>query len=149
MRPLKYWNGPRVEAEGTDGKKRVRRIPAAGCNERATRPDAPSASRQEGCVAFGPESFRGCSLGRDRCGYRRCARALASAKNRQQRVPFQYINDLISVPRFARLVSQPALTQQQPTRCRTSATAKLIHVEKSNSRAERGYRPHATEEKQS
>ena len=144
MRPLKYWNGPRVESEGADGKERVRRIPAAGCNERATRPDAPSGSRPEGCVAFG--AGRRCSLGRDRCGYRRCARVLASAKNRQQRVPFQYFNGLISVPRFARLVSQPALTRQQPTRCRTSATAKSIRLEKSNSQAERGYRPHATEE---
>jgi len=39
-RLLKYWSGPRVEAEGMDGKERVRRIPAAGCNDRATRPAA-------------------------------------------------------------------------------------------------------------
>jgi hypothetical protein len=93
MRSLKYWNGPRVEPEGADGKKRVRPIPAAGCNERVARPDAPSGSRPESCVAF--DAGRRYSLGRDRCGYRRCARALASAKNRLQRVPFQYFNDLI------------------------------------------------------
>jgi hypothetical protein len=93
MRSLKYWNGPRVEPEEADGKERERRIPAAGCNERATRPNAPSASRPESCVAFG--AGRRYSPGRDRFGYRRCARALASAKNRQQRVPFQYFNDLL------------------------------------------------------
>ena len=93
MRSLKYWNRPRVEREGADGKERMRRIPAAGCNERATQPDAPSRSRPEGCVAFG--AGRRYSPGRDRFGYRRCARALASAKNRQQRVPFQYFNDLL------------------------------------------------------
>jgi len=44
MRPLKYWDGSRVEA-GADGKERVRPIPAAGCNEGATQLDAPSVSR--------------------------------------------------------------------------------------------------------
>ena len=29
-RLLKYWNGSRVEAEGADGKERVRRIPFLG-----------------------------------------------------------------------------------------------------------------------
>ena len=75
---LKYWNGPRVEAEGVDGEERARRIPTVGCNERATRPAAPSASRPQGCADFG--AGRRCSLGRDRSGYRRCARASASAK---------------------------------------------------------------------
>src|SRR5207302_9512462 len=77
-RLLKYWSRSRVEAEGMDGEERVRRIPAWGCNERATRPAALSASRPEGCVDFG--AGRRCSLDRDRCGYRRCARVLANAK---------------------------------------------------------------------
>jgi len=56
----------------------MRRIPRVGCNERATRPAAPSASRPAGlrriwgwpALLIGPGSH----------GYRRCARALASAK---------------------------------------------------------------------
>jgi hypothetical protein len=36
-----------------------------GCNEQATPPDATSGSRPTGWVPFGPESVRGCSLGRD------------------------------------------------------------------------------------
>jgi hypothetical protein len=79
-RLLKYWSVPRVEAEGVDGKERMRRIPAAGCTEGLTQPAARSDSRPKGCVEFGPESFRGCSLGRDRSGYRHCVRALANAK---------------------------------------------------------------------
>jgi hypothetical protein len=38
---LKYWSGPRVEAEESDGKERGRRIPIVGCNDQATRPAAP------------------------------------------------------------------------------------------------------------
>lgn len=34
---MKYWNGPRVEAGDVGGKERVRRIPVAGCYQRATR----------------------------------------------------------------------------------------------------------------
>jgi hypothetical protein len=73
--------------------------PLASCNERATPPDAPSASRPKGCVDFG--AGRRCSLGRDRCGYRRCARALASAKIEQQRDSFQYFNSLLRADRSA------------------------------------------------
>ncbi len=145
MRLLKYWSGPRVEAEGADGKERVRRIPAAGCNEGATRPDAPSGSRPKGCFAFG--AGQRCSLGRDRCGYRRCARALASAKNRQQRSPFQYFNSLISVPLFVRPVSLPALTRSRPARSRTNASWRSTRPEKSNNPAEQGCRPRAREDK--
>ena len=66
-RLLKYWRGPRVEAEVEDGKKRTRRIPGVGCNERATRPAAPSASRPQGCVEFGAGRVAAAtSLGRDR-----------------------------------------------------------------------------------
>ncbi len=50
MRSLKYWNGPRVEAEGADGKERARRIPTAGCNE------ASDAARRSFCLA--PEGLR-------------------------------------------------------------------------------------------
>jgi hypothetical protein len=39
------------------------RIPKVGCNEQATRPSAPSASRPQGCADIGPG--RRCSLGRD------------------------------------------------------------------------------------
>ena len=49
MRSLKYWNGPRVEPEEADGKERVRRIPAAGCNERV---DAASPESVRGQLPF-------------------------------------------------------------------------------------------------
>ena len=61
-----------------DGKERGRRIPAVGCNDRATPPAALLPRAVTGCVDFGVGPR--CSLGRDRCGYRRCARALANAK---------------------------------------------------------------------
>jgi hypothetical protein len=61
-----------------DGKERGRRIPAVGCNERATQPAALLPRAVTGCVDFGVGPR--CSRGRDRCGYRRCARALANAK---------------------------------------------------------------------
>src|SRR5436190_7757217 len=77
-----------------DGKERVRRISAAGCNERATQPAALLPRALQGCVDFGPESVRGCSLGRDRYGYRRCASRLGQRQNPQQRDPFQYFNSL-------------------------------------------------------
>ena len=52
-RLLKYWSVPRVEAEGVDGKERMRRIPAADYTEGLTQPAAPSDSRPKGCVEFG------------------------------------------------------------------------------------------------
>ena len=42
---MKYWGGPRAEAEGADGKERVRRIPFSGL--------------QRTSDAASPESFRG------------------------------------------------------------------------------------------
>ena len=52
-RLLKYWSGSRVEAERADGKERARRIPAAGCNERADAASCRlSASRRDGLRRF-------------------------------------------------------------------------------------------------
>jgi len=84
MRPLKYWNGPRVEAEGGAVKKRVRRIPARA-QQKATRqtPLLPRAVglrrfwRWPGVLAWWPRS----------CGYGAALRVVASAKNRQHAVP--------------------------------------------------------------
>ena len=45
MRPLKYWNGPRVEAEGVDGKERARRIPVSGLQRTS------DAARRPFCLA--------------------------------------------------------------------------------------------------
>ena len=93
-RLLKNWSGSRVEAEGADGKERARRIPARGCHERATPPDAPSASRPKGCAVFG--LGRRCSLGRDHKDIRHSARALAKAKNSGNATHPQYFNSLLS-----------------------------------------------------
>ena len=76
-----------------DGKERARRIPAAGCNERATHASCPSASRPTGLRRFwrwpallaGPRSLRISAL-RSRLGQR---------QNRQQRGPLQYFNSLL------------------------------------------------------
>jgi hypothetical protein len=61
-----------------DGKERGRRIPAVGCHDRATQPAALLPRAGTGCVDFGVGPR--CSLGRDRCRYRHCARAWANAK---------------------------------------------------------------------
>ena len=76
-----------------DGKKRVRRIPVLGCNERATPPAALLPRVRQGCLDFGADLR--CSLGRDRCGYRRCASRLGQRRNPQQRDPLQYFNSLL------------------------------------------------------
>jgi hypothetical protein len=49
-RPLKYWSGSRVEAEGMDGKERVRRIPFRGLQQTS------DAARRPFC--FAPEGLR-------------------------------------------------------------------------------------------
>jgi hypothetical protein len=49
----------------------------------------------EGCVDFGV-GLR-CSLGRDHCGYRRCASRLGQRQNPQQRDPLQYFNSLLAL----------------------------------------------------
>src|SRR5204863_3256926 len=51
-RLLKYWNGSRVDAEGADGKEESGASLFAGCNERATPPDAYFGSRPKGCCRF-------------------------------------------------------------------------------------------------
>src|SRR5436190_1970359 len=77
-RLLKYWDGSRVEAEGRMARSEGGASPQWGCNDRATRPAALLPRAVNGCVDFGV-GLR-CSLGRDRCGYRPCARALANSK---------------------------------------------------------------------
>src|SRR5258708_363046 len=62
-----------------DGKEQARRIPAGGCNERATQPAALLPRALQRCVDFGA-GVR-CSLGRDRCGYRHSAGDSFSAGN--------------------------------------------------------------------
>ena len=78
-----------------DGKERGRRIPVPQLrdNDRATPPAALLPRAGNGCVDFGA-GLR-CSLGRDRCGYRRCASRLGQRQNPQQRDPLQYFNSLL------------------------------------------------------
>src|SRR5207237_264528 len=66
--------------------------PHRGCNKRATQPAALLPRALKGCVDFGA-GLR-CSLGRDRCGYRRCASRLGQHQNPQQRGPLQFSNSL-------------------------------------------------------
>ena len=87
-----------------DGKKRMRRIPAGGCNERATQPAALLPRALQSCVDFGA-GLR-CSLGRDRCGYRHCASRLGQRQNPQQRGPLEYFNSLLD--QFELLQFSPA-----------------------------------------
>ncbi|CAN5593728.1 hypothetical protein BH20VER3_BH20VER3_05480 [soil metagenome] len=78
-RLLKNWSGLRVEAEGADGKERARRIPARGCNERATPPGRPFCLAPQGLRCFRPwPALLAWSRWQ---GYRPCARALARAQN--------------------------------------------------------------------
>ena len=78
-----------------DGRERGRRIPVAGCNDRATQPAALLPRAVDGCVDFGVGLRY--SLGRDRTGYRRCASRLGQHQNPQQRGPSQYFNSLLSL----------------------------------------------------
>ncbi len=90
---MKNWSGSRVEAEGADGEERARRIPARGCNERATPPDTPFCFAPHGfalfsalaCVARLVEMARISTL-RSRLG---------QGRKQQQRDPLQYFNSLL------------------------------------------------------
>ena len=95
-RLLKYWSGSRVEADGLRARSKRGTSPRRAVTRERRRPGL-SASRPTGCVAFG--RWSALLAGRDRCGYRRCARALTSAKNRQQCGPLQYFNSLLKCPR--------------------------------------------------
>jgi len=87
-----------------DGKERGRRIPAVGCNDRATPPAAFLLRAVDRCVDFGV-GLR-CSLGRDRRGYRRCASRFGQRQNLQQRDPLQDFNSLLD--QFELLQFSPA-----------------------------------------
>jgi len=93
---LKSREGPRGSALGRMARRARGSIPAAGCDRAcnaARRPKALSARPPTNSLYSLPPrrpgglprfwrwpALLGCSLGRDRCGYRRCARALPNAK---------------------------------------------------------------------
>jgi hypothetical protein len=100
-RLLKYWSGSRVEADGRRARSERGTSPA-GCNERATTPSAclPRARRVASILALAGVA-RWAEIAAD-IGYARparTARALNSAKNRQQRGPLQNFNSLLERPR--------------------------------------------------
>ena len=66
--------------------------PQVALTERPTQPDGPKRSRLKGCADFGA-GLR-CSLGRDRCGYRRRARVLASSKIASNATPPYFLDAL-------------------------------------------------------
>jgi hypothetical protein len=99
---LKYWNGPRVEAEGADDKERVRRIPYSGLQRTSDAASRPFRLAPEGlrlpwrwpALLAWPRSLRISAL-RSRLDQR---------QSRQQRGPFQYFNSLLGLKSSPRIV---------------------------------------------
>jgi hypothetical protein len=100
---LKSREGPRESACGCMARRTRASVPRWAVTEPPTPPDTKRRSRPKGCVDFavGPRY----SLGRDRCGYRRRARALAKNKIASNAAPAYFSDALLAtIPSLALIV---------------------------------------------